>query len=94
MEESEMETVGVRELKNNLSKYLKIVKTGQKVIVTERRKQVAVIMPLGLETEEDKILQLIQKGTATWSGAKPKGMMNRIKVRGKSVSEAIIEDRR
>ena len=89
-----METVGVRELKNNLSKYLKIVKSGEKIIVTERRKQVAVIMPLGLDTEEEKILQMAQKGIASWSGAKPTGMINRIKSRGKSVSEAIIEDRR
>lgn len=43
------------ELKNNLSKYLKIVKSGEKIIVTERRKQFAIIMLLGLDTEEEKI---------------------------------------
>jgi prevent-host-death family protein len=89
-----METVGVRELKENLSRYLKRVKSGESIVVTDRKKEIAVIVPSGRETDEEKLLELIQRGIAHWSGGKPKGMRSRIVSRGKRVSEAVIEDRR
>jgi len=89
-----METVGIRELKENLSKYLKSVKSGDKIIVTDRKKQVAIIVPFGTETDEEKILLLIQRGVAHWTGTKPIGMRSRIESRGRSVSETVLEDRR
>ena len=89
-----METVGVRQLKENLSRYLRKVKAGEAIIVTERKKNVAVILPCGRQTEEERILQSIQRGIIYWSGGKPKGMPSRVISRGKSVSDAIIEDRR
>jgi len=46
------------------------------------------------EAKEEKIYQLIQRGVASWSGRKPEGMPGRIISRGKSVSDAVIEDRR
>jgi len=33
-----METVGIRELKRNLSAYLRSVKDGKKVVITDRKK--------------------------------------------------------
>jgi len=90
----DMETVGIRELKENLSKYLRSVKSGDKIIVTDRKKEVAIIVPFGAETDEEKILQLTQRGITHWNGTNPIGMRSRIKSRGKSVSEAVLEDRR
>lgn len=89
-----METVGIRELKENLSKYLKSVKSGEKIIVTDRKKEVAIIVPFGTETDEEKIFQLTQRGVIHWNGTKPMGMRSRIESRGNSVSEAVLEDRR
>jgi len=89
-----METIGIRELKENLSRYMKKVKTGEKIIVTDRKKEIAVIMPLEKQAKEEKIYQLIQQGAASWSGGKPKGIPRRVVSRGKSVSGAVIEDRR
>jgi len=89
-----METIGIRELKENLSRYLKKVKTGEKIILTDRKKEIAVIMPLAKKAKEEKIYQLIQRGAACWSGGKPAGMKKRIVSRGRSVSSAVIEDRR
>ena len=89
-----METVGIRELKENLSRYMKKVKFGERIIVTDRKKEIAVIMPFEKATKEEKIFQLIQRGIASWSGSKPSGMTSRIASRGKSVSRAVIEDRR
>jgi prevent-host-death family protein len=89
-----METIGIRELKNNLSRYMKRVKSGEKIIVTDRKKEIAIILPLEKKSKEEKIYQLIQRGVASWSGSKPEGMPDRIISRGKSVSDAVIEDRR
>ena len=38
-----MTTVAVRELKNRLSEYLRKVKAGERVVITERGRPVAVI---------------------------------------------------
>ena len=89
-----METIGLRELKENLSRYMKRVQTGERIIVTDRKKEIAIIMPLEKKAEEEKIHQLIQRGMAWWSGGKPEGMPARIVSRGKSVSSAVIEGRR
>jgi prevent-host-death family protein len=90
-----METIGIRELKENLSRYMKRVKTGERIIVTDRKKEIAIIIPLAKQAgEEETIYQLIQRGVACWAGGKPKGMPVRIVSRGKSVSSAVIEDRR
>ena len=41
------ETVGVRELRQNLSKYLDRVKAGEDLVVTERGRVVARVVPAG-----------------------------------------------
>jgi len=40
-----MRTVGIRELKNSLSKYLRYVRAGERVEVTDRGEIVGVIVP-------------------------------------------------
>jgi len=50
--------------------------------------------PLGNEETRQKVIKLIQEGKATWSGGKPKALEPRIILKGKSVSSAVIEDRR
>jgi prevent-host-death family protein len=47
-----MLTVGVRDLKNQLSQYLQYVKDGEKVIVTEHNKIIAEIS-VPVQTKED-----------------------------------------
>ena len=89
-----METIGIRELKENLSRYMRRVKTGESIIVTDRKKQIAIIMPLEKKAKDEKIYQLIQRDMACWAGGKPKGMPIRIVSRGSSVSDAVIEGRR
>lgn len=45
------ESVGVRELRQNLSKYLERVKDGEVLVVTERGRQVARLIPAGAGAE-------------------------------------------
>ena len=89
-----METVGIRELKENLGRYMSAVRTGEKITITDRNKEIAVLIPLGKNSREEKIYQLIQRGIVSWNGGKPKGMSKRIVSRGGSASDAVIEDRR
>lgn len=89
-----MLTVGIRELKANLSRYLSKVKEGQRIVVTDRKKQVAIISPFDKESDEEKLLNLIQRGIADWSGGKPVGLKTKIVSKGKKVSDAVLEGRR
>jgi antitoxin (DNA-binding transcriptional repressor) of toxin-antitoxin stability system len=58
--------VGVRNLKNELSRYLQYVKNGEKVIVTEHNKIIAEIRvpekKENLTSFEEKLLQLSKEG--------------------------------
>jgi prevent-host-death family protein len=54
--------VGVRELRNNLSRYLDRVRDGEEVIVTERGRAVARMLPVGTERVLDR---LIAEGVVT-----------------------------
>ena len=55
--------VGVRELRQDLSRYLRRVRAGERLIVTERRQPVAVIEPWVDDT--DPLERLIGQGLAT-----------------------------
>jgi prevent-host-death family protein len=54
--------VGIRDLRQDLSRYLRRVRAGERLIVTERRQPVAVIEPWVDET--DPLERLIGQGLA------------------------------
>jgi antitoxin (DNA-binding transcriptional repressor) of toxin-antitoxin stability system len=88
-----MITVGVREIKNRFSEYLRKAKAGERVIVTEHGKPVAIITRPGGVTDE-RIESLIRDRQASWAGGKPRGSRKAAKIKGPSVADAVIEDRR
>ncbi len=89
-----MPNVGIRELKNKLSEYLDQVEHGKRITITKRGKVVAVISP-PVEYEASKDLSdLVKEESATWSGGKPQGSVKRPKVKGKSIADTVVEDRR
>ncbi|MCI0552818.1 MAG: type II toxin-antitoxin system prevent-host-death family antitoxin [Anaerolineae bacterium] len=86
--------VGTRELKNKLSEYLRRVKKGQTVIVTERGNVVAQLIP-PQQTIEERIWAMVEAGLADWNGKKMKPYQPKIINRsGKLMSDIIMEDRR
>lgn len=85
---------GVRELKNNLSRYLKEVKQGRSVTITERGKIVATIVPAREHSDLQKLKELARSGLGTWRGGKPKGASRSIVIKGKPVGDIVLEDRR
>ncbi len=56
------DTVGVRELRQNLSRYLDRVKSGEPLVVTERNRPVAMLGPL--PEHEDPLDRLVAEGRA------------------------------
>ncbi len=62
-----MEKVGVRELRQNLSVYLRKVRRGEKLEVTERGQPVAILQPI--VAADDKLARLEARGISLRRGA-------------------------
>ena len=58
-----MNHVGVQELRQNLSRYLVRIKTGESFVVTERGREVARLIPSG--SVDSPIAQLVSERGAT-----------------------------
>lgn len=89
-----MKTAGIRDLKNRLSFYLREVKKGEKILVTERDRVIATILPVQRGEEDTKLLSLVKEGFASWKGGKPTGSHRPVKIEGQTVSDIVLEDRR
>ena len=91
-----MESVGIRKLKENLSRYLQGVRRGEALIITDRKKPIAVLKPLSDagEAESRRLLHLVRENRIVWSGRKPSGLGTAPDTRARPVSDAVSEDRR
>ena len=85
---------GIKDLKNRLSYYLREVKRGEKILITEREQVIATISPVDRGEEDSRLLSLVKEGFASWKGGKPTGSHRPVKIKGKAVSEIVLEDRR
>ncbi len=92
-----MISAGIKNLKNNLSRYLYKVKKGEDILITERGKVIARIIredPKNISLRE-ALSPLIVKGLITLPSQKiEKKISTPVKLTGKPVSEMVIEDRR
>ena len=88
-----MITVEIRQAKSHLGEYLRKVRAGERVVITERGKPIAEITKPRSAADE-RLEGMIREGLATWGGGKPKGSKKPAKIKGPSVSDAVIEDRR
>jgi prevent-host-death family protein len=85
--------VGVRELKAGLSRYLREVKSGAIVVITERGEPVGRILPIESSSEQ-QIARLMEAGLLKWNGRKISPSVPRVRLRGsRSVSDLLLEDR-
>jgi len=64
-----MRTVGIRELKNSLSEYLRRVRSGESVLVTDRGEIVAELTPPGRDSSDPSVpaglSAMVRRGLAT-----------------------------
>ncbi len=92
-----MITVGVKDAKNNLSRYLARVKEGEEVRITERGKPIARIIKddQGNSSVRRALTLLVDRDLIILpSRGIKKDRLNPMVVSGKPVSEMVIEDRR
>lgn len=89
-----METVGIRELKAHLSEYLRRVRAGERLAVTDHGRVIATVASAGEPTRLDWVHKMVAEGRATWSGGKPTFPARGIPSRGKLASRMVLEDRR
>ena len=88
--------VGTRELKAKLTAYLRLVQRGAHLVVTHHGRPIAEVRPLGEAAVSDRQAQLAQlaaRGIVTL----PRGRLPKFKplsMKGPSLSEAVLEDRR
>jgi prevent-host-death family protein len=82
--------VGVRELRDHLSRYLDRVRDGDEVVVTDRGRAIARVVPVGSERVLDR---LIAEGIVT-PARRPKRRAGKpIKAKG-TVSDLVADQRR
>lgn len=90
--------VGVRELKNRLTSYLKLSKANREVIVTERGRPIAILQPIGAsgppQSLEARIAALAAKGEISAPEGRLPSRIRRVRVTGRPLSEEIVADRR
>jgi len=94
--------VSIRELKNQLSKYLRRVAAGKEVVITSHKRPVARLIPAfpAAITEEDMTTVIERLKALPWirvgKGGKLKGAKQPIKLRpgDKLASDIVLEDRR
>jgi len=89
-----MISAGIKDLKNKLSYYLRKVKKGEKILITDRDQVIATILPVERGEEDSKLLSLVKEGFAAWRGGKPTGSHRPVKIEGKTVCQIVLEDRR
>ncbi len=86
-------TIGVRELKTHLSEYLRRVRNGQTIIITDHGKTVAQIIPAE-QSIETRLRALQEAGLLEWNGKKlPATKSAVINRSGKLMSDLVSEMR-
>ena len=88
---------GLREANQRFSKAIKAVRAGKEVVLTERGHAIAVIKPIKEKHSEEAALQaMADEGLitpASRKGPMPPLRWHAVKVRGKPLSQTIIDDR-
>jgi antitoxin (DNA-binding transcriptional repressor) of toxin-antitoxin stability system len=84
----------IRELKAHLSRHLKRVRSGVRLVVTERGRSIATINPVDVPADVGWAHRLVAERRAHWDGGKPAGCSQPVSIAaGKTVSGAVLEDR-
>jgi prevent-host-death family protein len=86
-------TVGVRELKNHLSEYLRRVRRGQTIVITDHGVAVGRMIPVDQPLEE-RLSSLQTAGLLDWGGQSlPQIEPPALNRSGKTISDLVVEMR-
>ncbi|OWY62335.1 prevent-host-death protein [cyanobacterium TDX16] len=82
--------MGVRELKDHLSRYLAKAREGDEILVTDRGRPIARLVPVDGPT--DRLAELIARGLARPAKTRDRTLPEPIEAKG-TVSDLVIEQR-
>lgn len=85
-----MTEVGVRDLRNHLSRYLEVVRAGDEIVVTDRGAAVARLVPLDGERTLDR---LVREGLVTPAPIRRRTRPQPLDI-GATVSDLVSDQRR
>jgi prevent-host-death family protein len=91
-----MSQVGVKELKNRLTHYLRLTQKGEEIIVTDRGRPIALLQQIEAGkpgTREARLAQLAALGKIVPPTGAPSKRLKPLAYRGPSVGQAVIDDR-
>ena len=88
-------TVGVREFKTRLGTYLRQVRAGRTLTITDRGRPVATVTAAEMRAQslEARLARLRAEGVVTGTGKPLPPVVNPIAGRGRLFSETIVDDR-
>jgi prevent-host-death family protein len=87
--------IGIKELKAHLSAHLARVKAGDTVVITDRGKPVAKLVPAAAQDVPAAVARLLASGEANWSGEPlPPFEPIALTAGAKTIAQMIAEDRR
>lgn len=93
-----MSSVGIKELKNRLTQYLRRTKQGDEIIVTERGHPIALIQSIQsagqIASLDARLARLAARGLVTLPTHKPLKRVRLVRVSGPPISRTVLEDRR
>ena len=90
----ERHVVGARELKTRLGRYLRCVRDGRTILVTDRGEPIAELRPLPPDTSVPAaLLKLASRRAVTLPARKAMRAFRPIRSKGRALSEAVREDR-
>ena len=84
---------GVRDVKDHLSDYLRRVRQGQRVTITDRGRPIAELVGLEQQGGTEEAWKLVRQGIGDWGGGKPRGLAAPPRVPGRRAEEIVLEDR-
>jgi prevent-host-death family protein len=91
-----MSQVGVKELKNRLTYYLRRTQKGEEIIVTDRGRPIALLQQIETGkpvTREARLAQLTALGKIIPPTGTPRMHLKPLGYRGPSIGKAVIDDR-
>ena len=90
-----IQSVGVRELKDNLSRYLAAVREGGEIVVTDHGHPIARVVPVHGKSGAERLAELIARGEAHPAAKRTRTVPRPVRLRGDAtVSDLVAEQRR
>jgi prevent-host-death family protein len=85
--------IGIRELRSKLSEYVREVKAGETIVVTEHGRPVARIIP-EVTSLQERLEALTKSGAILWSGRPYRPGKPVARMRGKrTIADIVVENR-